>query len=264
MSIETYTLSAENEKLEVRARIFDRQSKLFLNQFIRPGQKILEIGCGMGGATRMIARLLDNTGFISAVDINPAYVSYVEKKLFNEGFQNFSIQQQNIQSLKEANRYYDVIYGRAILHHIPSAKKVIYELLDALKPGGIIAFEEPIINTPVAYPEVKEYLTLFDWYTKLGVTRNCDYLIGKQLALYYQELGIKILESNILQQIVRNQVEKNAMIELIDTLKQQLLDSNIAQENEIEEIRRGLEKMVHSDHIFYAPQFCQILGQKHE
>lgn len=263
MSIPTYALSAENEKLEIRARIFDRQSKLFLNRFICPGQKILEVGCGMGGATRMMARLLDNTGFIYAIDMNPAYVTYVEKKLSSDGYQNFSIQQKNIASLHEKNKY-DVIYGRAVLHHIPHAKKIINELLDALKPGGLIAFEEPIMDTAFAQPEVKDFPRLFDWYINLGKNKGCDYLIGKNLDLYFQSLEIKILESQIIQIIIRNQLEKDALLELVDTLKEQFLDSHIATESEIHRVKQNMKKMVRSDHIFYAPQFCQILGQKHE
>lgn len=263
MSIQDYTLAAENEKLEVRARIFDHQSKLFLNQFIRPGQKILEIGCGMGGATRMIARLLDNTGFIDAIDMNPAYVAYVEKKLDNDGYQNFTIRQQTAESLKGKNKY-DVVYGRAVLHHIPTAKNVISELLNEIKPGGIIAFEEPILNTGFALPEVKDFNKLFDWYITLGKNKGCDYLVGAKLNLYFQTLGIKILDSQILQIIVRNQPERLAILELIDTLQKQFIDAKIATQDEIDRVKRSIRNIVESDHIFYAPQFCQILGQKYE
>jgi hypothetical protein len=80
------------------------------------------------------------------------------------------------------------------------------------------------------------------------------------LNLYFQELGINILESQIIQIIARNQPERATFLELIDTLQEQFIHSKVATLDDIHHIKHSLEKMIHSDHIFYCPQFSQILG----
>jgi ubiquinone/menaquinone biosynthesis C-methylase UbiE len=48
---------------------------------IHPGQTVLELGCGTGFFTTTIAQLIGNQGFLVAMDILPASVETVIKKV---------------------------------------------------------------------------------------------------------------------------------------------------------------------------------------
>lgn len=261
MAHETYTLQGENEKLEQRARIFDRQSRPFLQRLISPGQHVFELGCGMGSATRIIAGLLDNTGSLSAIDVNPEYVQYVKEKLCQGGFQNVDIWQQDAQTIATES-FYDLIYCRAVLHHIPDAKKVIDKLYNMLRPGGIIALEEPIMDTSITIPNNRNFTKLFDWYIQLGKLRNCDYLIGHKLPSYLQSSGMNVLESQIVQTMIALPQERQAIPDLIDTLKDQLIENKIASLAEIKTVKDDIEQITQSQNPIYNVQFYQIIGQK--
>lgn len=108
---------------------------------LRPGIRVLEIGCGTGIFTEMFAK----TGAqIVAVDISKelieiaktrglpvSQVSFLERR-----FENCDIDDP-----------FDAVIGSSVLHHldIGSALAKIYKLL---KPGGVMSFAEPNMLNP--------------------------------------------------------------------------------------------------------------------
>lgn len=129
---------------QIRAR--RRGSLIAQAADLKPGMRVIEIGCGTGLFTEMFARY---GAFILAVDISPDLLAYARARhLLPElvEFREMRFEDCTIDGP------FDAVVGSSVLHHleIDAALPTIYGLL---KPGGITAFAEPNMLNPQVWAE---------------------------------------------------------------------------------------------------------------
>ncbi|MCY4106057.1 MAG: class I SAM-dependent methyltransferase [Chloroflexi bacterium] len=108
----------------------------FLNH-IRPGMRVLDLGCGAGWLTLAMAqRGAEATGIdISAESLNVAREYYESIRHEVPGSVRYEIADLNQVSLTAGT--YDVIAVCGALHHLTNARHTIEEAHQALRPGGL-------------------------------------------------------------------------------------------------------------------------------
>jgi ubiquinone/menaquinone biosynthesis C-methylase UbiE len=112
-----------------------------LASHLRPGQKVLELGCGTGYFTRELAA----TGAqITAVDISPDLLE-VARRECPQGNTSFEI--QNACALPYPDETFDSVVGSSVLHHL-EIDVALREIARVLRPGGSIYFTEPNMMNP--------------------------------------------------------------------------------------------------------------------
>lgn len=110
---------------------------------LRPGMLVMEVGCGTGLFTAMMAT---SGARIVAVDISPDLLDIARERQLPANVEFMEMR------FEDGDTYggFDAIVGSSVLHHldIPTAIQRIYELL---KPGGIMAFAEPNMLNPQVF-----------------------------------------------------------------------------------------------------------------
>jgi len=116
---------------------------------ITAGQRVLEIGCGSGGFTTHVARAVGPDGQVEALDIQPAMLAQLEKKLAlveNQDIQNITLHQASAYQLPFEDRAIDLVYLITVLPEIPDQPRALEEIKRVLKPGGILAVSELLLD----------------------------------------------------------------------------------------------------------------------
>lgn len=111
---------------------------------IKPGKKVLEVGCGTGIFTEKLAA----TGAeIFAIDISPDLLSKAENKIKRA---NVVFKIADLENLPFESESFDCVVGVSVLHHV-DIKKAIKEIKRVLKKSGKMVFSEPnMINPQIA------------------------------------------------------------------------------------------------------------------
>lgn len=96
-------------------------------------KNVLEIGCGNGTTTRILARLVKSN--ITGVDVDKDEIKLAK-------LQNYNIKYVtgDASNLPFMNGEFDAVCEFLSLHHIPKWKKVIQESYRVLRPQGEILF----------------------------------------------------------------------------------------------------------------------------
>lgn len=105
---------------------------LFLNQYLKPGAKVLEVGVGTGRATK---ELFELGHYLSVVDISSAALVNVAKFCIN------TFKLDEVTALP--SNYFDVIICCNVIQHTPTAvlRIEIQELMRSLGPNGVFAVQ---------------------------------------------------------------------------------------------------------------------------
>jgi ubiquinone/menaquinone biosynthesis C-methylase UbiE len=102
---------------------------------VKPGEKVLDLGCGDGKITAVIASIAGKWN-VTGVDASKKMIKFA-KSNFPDGIEFIAEKGENIDFLRE----FDLIFSNACLHWIADQDRVIKGVYRALKPGGRIFFQ---------------------------------------------------------------------------------------------------------------------------
>jgi len=122
-----------------------RRAGFFL-QCLKPGIKSLEIGCGTGYFTRLIA---GSGAAVTAVDISQDLLDQARDQT---NAPNVFFEIADVHHLKYDTGIFDVVFGSSVLHHL-EVKTALREIFRVLKPGGTMIFAEPNMLNPQIWAE---------------------------------------------------------------------------------------------------------------
>ena len=131
--------------MESRLRYkFFGPTKVLQGAGIRPGMKVLEVGCGTGFFTTTAAQMLGEQGSLIAMDVLPISVETVTKKVQAAGLSNVQIIKGNALDTKLENEGLDevIIFGVIPAPMLPM-EKLLVEMHRILRPGGVMAVWPP-------------------------------------------------------------------------------------------------------------------------
>ena len=114
---------------------------LLKNAGLRPGQHILEVGCGPGFFTIPASEIVGDKGVIYAVDIRSQAIERVRKKMNNQGIRNIRPLLTNASDTDLPDKSIDTVFIFGLPYFIGGQDNVISEMHRILKPGGILSFK---------------------------------------------------------------------------------------------------------------------------
>lgn len=95
--------------------------------------KVLEIGCGTGAVTRILAKW---PGVVQAVGVDPSAVFIEKAHSLAQGIPNISFQEGDGRSLTISADTFDVVVVNTTLTHVPRPERLVTEAYRVLRPGG--------------------------------------------------------------------------------------------------------------------------------
>lgn len=96
------------------------------------GQKVLEIGVGLGADHQMFAQ---NGAILSGCDLTERAIENTAKRLNLFGLQS-DLQLADAENLPYADSSFDKVYSWGVIHHSPNTPQIVEQIHRVLKPGG--------------------------------------------------------------------------------------------------------------------------------
>ena len=133
----------EKCRLIRQARILAPATEHFLRDAgIVPGMRVLDIGCGMGDVTILVAQLVGPQGKVMSIDMDQASISIAQSRATAAGLVNTMFRQADVSAFTDFEPF-DAVVGRLVLEFLPDPAAIIKRLCGLLRSGGIMAFQEP-------------------------------------------------------------------------------------------------------------------------
>jgi len=104
--------------------------------------RVLDIGCGMGDVTMLTAELVGPTGQVVSIDLDQASIETARRRVLEIGLENVKFHRADLSTFADAESF-DAIVGRLVLEFVPDTTAAVKQLCVLLRPGGIMAFQEP-------------------------------------------------------------------------------------------------------------------------
>ena len=113
-----------------------------------PDAQVLEVGCGTGVLTRVLAQRED-VARVTGTDLAPSLVGRATDAA--GGLENVSFQVADARNLPFEDEKFDVVVMDSVLVHVPGPERAVAEVARVLRPTGVCAaFEGDYATTTVA------------------------------------------------------------------------------------------------------------------
>jgi ubiquinone/menaquinone biosynthesis C-methylase UbiE len=105
---------------------------------VRPGQRVLDVGCGTGYFARLLAQAVGPEGRVIGVDPSPAMIAYAGRKAGDPGACRFQV--GTAEALDFPAEHFDVVVSSLVMHHLPGDLQLaaLREMRRVLRPGGTL------------------------------------------------------------------------------------------------------------------------------
>jgi len=165
-----------------------RRNLAFLE--LRPGARILDVGCGPGDDARTIAEIVAPTGSVVGIDNSETMVATARQRL--EGLDlPVEYRVMDAASLDFEGDTFDGSRADRVLQHLEDPERVLAEMIRVTKPGGVVAISDT--DWGMMAVDVSNR-TMVRWMTTMISQRIPNGWIGRQLPRLFRSAGLRAIE----------------------------------------------------------------------
>jgi SAM-dependent methyltransferase len=171
----------EDDRLALMSRMLDPHMRFRLEQTgVGEGWRCLEVAAGNGTISQWLADKVGPTGHVVTSDIDTRFIERLAGP-------NLEVRQIDL-TRDPLGGVYDLVCGRAFLHHIPERIEIVARLAAAVRPGGCLLISEPDFHPALASdsPLMCDFWRGFPaWAADQGI----DYFVGRRLGGLLRKAG---------------------------------------------------------------------------
>lgn len=119
---------------------------------LAPRARVLDLGCGRGGALELLSELAGPGGRVVGVDEDATSLAAARALARERELGNVEIVQADARDTGLARSSFDLVHVRMLLVNVPAPEQVVDEIARLVKPGGWVAAMEPDHALRVCYP----------------------------------------------------------------------------------------------------------------
>uniref|UniRef100_A0A2P2I5V3 Methyltransferase n=1 Tax=Hirondellea gigas TaxID=1518452 RepID=A0A2P2I5V3_9CRUS len=145
---------------------------------LKPGDKVLDVGCGVMGPGREIARF--SGANVCGLNLNEYQVERCNILNGKSAVSRLlSVKQGDFMNIPAEDNTYDKIYAIEALCHAPDRVAVYKEIYSKLKPGGMVGFYEWVLTDKydpqsVEHQKIKRAIEYGNSICELGLWKDVD------------------------------------------------------------------------------------------
>jgi SAM-dependent methyltransferase len=189
----TYLLGhadAEIRRLLLQARLYDDYTEHALRLAgLRPGMRVLDVGCGPGDVSFLAARLVGPGGTVLGVDAAPDIIELARARATERAASSVRFEQAVIADI-DLDEPVDAVIGRLILMHVPDPVATLRQLAGLVRPGGFIAFSEFDMTAAGSVPDLPVWRAARDGITGTFTGLGLDPAFGATLPALFRRAGL--------------------------------------------------------------------------
>jgi ubiquinone/menaquinone biosynthesis C-methylase UbiE len=250
-------------RLNLLARTMGPTSRAHLvDAGVREGMTCIDVGCGGGHVTQLLAGMVGPSGRAIGIDFDPVKLAAAKAEAESAGLRNVEFREIDVLRWRESSAY-DVVFGRFILSHLPDCERVLFNMRDALRRGGVVVLDDIDFSGGFCHPPNDGYRRYSDLYRAVVERRGGDADLGKRLFELTCAAGFSDVHVRVVQLVhTGHQPEKAMALVTLQNIVSAVLSESLATEAELQADIATLEAFTNdASSLIGLPRVFQVWGR---
>jgi len=226
---------------------------------LRPGLRVVEIGCGSGNTACWVAEQVAPGGSVLAVDVSPEQVEQASRQAADRHLKNIDFQVADAYAPRLPEGAFDLAYCRLVLMHLTRPAAALAAMRTLVKPGGVVACEEMDLGCWLCDPPAPVMTRFFELNTALGECRGENFSLGLPLHRLFREAGFARPEVGSNFALAVRGEQKRLLGMTFDEFAPELIQEGLATKDEVRRVSEGLTALADDEStLFGFPLVVQV------
>ncbi len=182
--------AAELQRLIEQAAFFgDLTADLFRRAELRPGMRVLDVGCGVGDVAFLAASLVGPTGSVLGIDRAAEAVAVARQRAGVAATDNVTFEVADAATFQTTTTF-DAVVGRLVLAYQPDVSAVLRHLATLVRDGGVIAFQECDLSSTSTKPSLPLFTRMVGYVIETYRRANLEAEMGSRLHSAFRQAGL--------------------------------------------------------------------------
>ena len=180
----------ELNRLIDQARLFGELTEdVFVRAGIGAGMRVLDVGCGAGDVSFLLARMVGPSGAVIGIDRSGEAVAVATARAEAMGLAQVSFSQGELEDIS-LDQPVDAAVGRFVLMYSSEPSISLRRVATNVKAGGIVAFQEMNVAEAKSFPQVALFEQSMRWIVETLDREKAKNLMGLGLYQTFVEAGL--------------------------------------------------------------------------
>jgi arsenite methyltransferase len=116
---------------------------------LRPGERVVDVGCGAGIDSLIAAKKVGPDGRVIGVDMTPYMLEKARRAAVETGLENVEFKEGFGEALPVEDGWAEVVISNGVLNLMPDKSAALEEMSRVLKPGGRLQIGDILVQKAV-------------------------------------------------------------------------------------------------------------------
>lgn len=257
---------AENEVARLRRQIetLAPDSRAQLDRIgIKPGERVIDIGCGPGGVLHLLAERVGAAGSVLGIERSPHFVELARRFAADLGLLQVEVRDSDAYDTKLPKGSFDGAHMRLVLVNVPEPGRIVREMVSLVRPGGWVASFEADYLPYCCDPPIEAWTRLLDSYSAYARAQGIDLSVGRRTHSLFKDAGVVDMRVDAVVHVFPPDHERRRFPSaLIGNVRERLIDGGFVTEAEIDRDLAALEShLADADVQVISNMFFRLTGR---
>jgi SAM-dependent methyltransferase len=212
----------------------DMTERFLRDAGIAAGMRVLDVGCGRGDVSFMLARIVGEGGFVLGVDRDPAPIAIARQRAAELGLRRVAFEERDIGALSPTPERFDAAVGRRVLMYQRDPVAAVRAVAGAVRAGGLILFQEndPTMGQGSLVP-MDLHRQVHQWMWQTVEREGANLHMGLQMPSVFEEAGLTVQLVRA-EAIVQTPKMRHQLALIVRVMLPRILRQGVASEAEID------------------------------
>ena len=244
-----------------------QNSAAYLVPHLRPGMRLLDVGCGPGTLTMDLAEQLGETGHVTALEPTEQALDLARAEADRRGTTSVDFVTGNVQALALPDDGFDVVHAHQVLQHVDEPVQALREMRRVCRPGGLVAARDSDYGAFAWHPAMPELDRWLEVYLAVARSNDAEPEAGRRLLSWARLAGFADVEAGSSTWCFATSADRAwwgglwADRVVDSALARQAVDRGLATERELAGIAAGWRRWAEQEDGWFSVLHGEILAR---
>jgi SAM-dependent methyltransferase len=241
-------LASETERLRIQAEAWEPEVEIWLDQIgVQPGWRCVDLGCGPMGILEPLSRRTDWSGRVVGVENSPAQAEDARQFVRDNRLESVEVLTASPYDPPLECGTFHLAHTRFLLASLGREEELLNEMLALVRPGGIVALQEPDAASWNCYPSRPGFRRLVSAIQDAYAEAGGDFNAGRRTFGLLRKLGLADVQARaaVVAERGAGKPFRSALLHEANAVRKLILEGDILSQPELDkaiaEVKQALD-----------------------